>query len=92
MLDHYGDKALQFVGDGGFGTMLKNKKNVDSGNSHSFSGFLKLAYPYIQIQHCLDHALDLINSKAIKEIPKYIRDLIKQVAASIRSAKQRFEF
>jgi hypothetical protein len=53
------------VADGGMGTLLHNKDLVDSGNSKSLAGRIKDEYPSILIQHCLDHALDLINEKAL---------------------------
>ncbi len=53
---------------------------------------MKRDYPWIEIQHCLDHALDLINEWAYKKIPLAIRDLIQSIPAKIRSPDSRSVF
>jgi hypothetical protein len=47
ILTKRGSKALQFVADGGMGTLLSNKKLVESGNSISLTGLIKKNYPSI---------------------------------------------
>jgi hypothetical protein len=60
---------------------------VESGQSVSLAGHIKARYAWIDIQHCLDHALDLINKKAFALVPKRIQSFIKAIPSRVRTPK-----
>jgi hypothetical protein len=68
-LNRHGKYTLQFIGDGGTGTTERNKHLIESGNSNSLAGHIYKHFPKIDLQHCLDHCLDLINKEAEKVMP-----------------------
>ena len=60
---------------------------VENGRSVSLAGFIKDNYRWIDVQHCLDHALDLINQKAYALVPNSIQRLIKTIPNRVRTPK-----
>jgi hypothetical protein len=69
LLDEHGSFCLQLVADGAMGTLLDRQTPIKLKKSTSFVSHMKKDFGHIQVQHCLDHVLDLVNKQADKTLP-----------------------
>jgi hypothetical protein len=62
------------------GTLLDQQTPEKLKKSMSFVGFMKRDFGHIAVQHCLDHALDLVNKRGEAVLPAAQKELVKAIA------------